>query len=70
MNDNFHFFKASAEINNIESQLDLVEEDIKSIREALSSLKEQEEKNSARVKHALDLYEELQNSIEGNSDNF
>ena len=33
MNDNFHFFKASAEINNIESQLDLVEEDIKSIRE-------------------------------------
>ena len=70
MNDNFHFFKASAEINNIESQLDLVEEDIKSIREALSSLKEQEEKNSARVKHALDLYEELQNSIEENSDNF
>ena len=70
MNDNFHFFKASAEINNIESQLDLVEEDIKSIREALSRLKEQEEKNSARVKHALDLYEELQNSIEGNSDNF
>ena len=70
MNDNFHFFKASAEINNIESQLDLVEEDIKSIREALSTLKEQEEKNSARVKHALDLYEELQNSIEGNSDNF
>lgn len=49
MNDNFHFFKASAEINNIESQLDLVEEDIKSIREALSSLKEQEEKNSARL---------------------
>ena len=70
MNDTFHFFKASGEINNIESQLDLVEEDIKSIREALSTLKEQEEKNSARVKHALDLYEELQNSIEENSDNF
>ena len=70
MNDTFHFFKASGEINNIESQLDIVEEDIKSIREALSTLKEQEEKNSARVKHALDLYEELQNSIEENSDNF
>ncbi len=70
MNDTFHFFKASGEINNIESHLDLVEEDIKSIREALSTLKEQEEKNSARVKHALDLYEELQNSIEENSDNF
>lgn len=27
-------------------------------------------KDSARVKHALDLYEELQNSIEENSDNF
>ena len=55
MNDTFHFFKASGEINNIESQLDLVEEDIKSIREALSTLKEQEEKNSARVKHVLHL---------------
>ena len=70
MNDTLQFFKARGEINNIESQLDLVEEDIKSIREALSTLKEQEEKNSARVKHALDLYEELQNSIEENSDNF
>ena len=63
MNDNFHFFKASAEINNIESQLDLVEEDIKSIREAISSLKEQEEKNSARVKHALNSLKILNRSL-------
>ena len=43
--------------------MNLVEEDINAIREALAVLKEQEEKNSARVKHALDLYETLQASI-------
>ncbi|MGT2907655.1 septation ring formation regulator EzrA [Streptococcus dentiloxodontae] len=70
LNDSFHFIKAGNEIKNIESQLSLIEEDMKAIREALSTLKEQEEKNSARVKHALDLYEELQSSIEENADNF
>ncbi len=70
LNDTFKFIKAKHEIDNIESQLNLTEEDIASIREALSVLKEQEEKNSARVKHALDLYETLQASISEKEDNF
>ncbi|MGT2744329.1 septation ring formation regulator EzrA [Streptococcus phocae subsp. phocae] len=70
LNDTFNFIRTKHEINNVESQLNLVEEDIAAIREALSVLKEQEEKNSARVTHALDLYEQLQASIEENEDNF
>ena len=70
LNDSFKFISAKHEIDNIESQLNLVEEDINAIREALAVLKEQEEKNSARVKHALDLYETLQASISEKEDNF
>ncbi|MGT2887539.1 septation ring formation regulator EzrA [Streptococcus didelphis] len=70
LNDTFNFIRTKNEINNVESQLNLVEEDIKSIREALNVLKEQEEKNSARVTHALDLYEGLQDSITRDKDSF
>ncbi|HER3033363.1 TPA: septation ring formation regulator EzrA [Streptococcus pyogenes] len=70
LNDTFNFIRAKHEINSVESQLNLVGEDIASIREALNILKEQEEKNSARVTHALDLYEKLQASISENEDNF
>lgn len=70
LNDSFKFISAKHEIDNVESQLNLVEEDINAIREALAVLKEQEEKNSARVKHALDLYETLQASILEKEDNF
>lgn len=70
LNDSFKFISAKHKIDNVESQLNLVEEDINAIREALAVLKEQEEKNSARVKHALDLYETLQASILEKEDNF
>ena len=70
LNDSFKFISAKHKIDNVESQLNLVEEDINAIREALAVLKEQEEKNSARVKHALDLYETLQASISEKEDNF
>lgn len=70
LNDSFKFISAKHEIDNVESQLNLVEEDINAIREAFAVLKEQEEKNSARVKHALDLYETLQASISEKEDNF
>ena len=70
LNDSFKFISAKHEIDNVESQLNLVEEDINAIREALAVLKEQEEKNRARVKHALDLYETLQASISEKEDNF
>ncbi|MGT2926396.1 septation ring formation regulator EzrA [Streptococcus cuniculipharyngis] len=69
-NDTFNFLRAKNEVTKIDSQLNLVEEDILAIREGLANLCEQEEKNSARVTHALDLYETLQQSIEENSDNF
>lgn len=69
-NDTFNFFRASGQIKTIDSQLNLAEEDVKAIREALSILKEQEEKNSARVKHALDLYETLQQAVSDNEQHF
>lgn len=69
-NDSFNFVRAKHEIDNVDSQLTIIEEDIVSIREALEVLKEQEEKNSARVTHALDLYETLQKSISEKEDNY
>lgn len=69
-NDTFHFIKCKHLVDRLESQLTLIDEDCHSISEALSILREQEEKNSARVTHALDLYEKLQQSIEDKVDNF
>ncbi|HEO0904612.1 TPA: septation ring formation regulator EzrA [Streptococcus agalactiae] len=70
LNDSFNFVRAKHEIDNVDSQLTIIAEDIVSIREALEVLKEQEEKNSARVTHALDLYETLQKSISEKEDNY
>ncbi|HEN7436113.1 TPA: septation ring formation regulator EzrA [Streptococcus agalactiae] len=70
LNDSFNFVRAKHEIDNVDSQLTIIKEDIVSIREALEVLKEQEEKNSARVTHALDLYETLQKSISEKEDNY
>lgn len=70
LNDTFKFISAKHEIDSVESQLAVIEEDITAIQEALSILKEQEEKNSARVTHALDLYEKLKDSISEKEDNF
>ena len=54
-NNSFRFLKAKQAIRSIESQIELIDEDIKAIRQALAELKEQEEKNSGRVVHALDI---------------
>lgn len=62
-NNSFRFLKAKQAIDNIESQIQLIDEDIKAIRQALSDLEEQEQKNSGRVVHALDLFENLQNDV-------
>ena len=69
-NNSFRFIKAKHAIGNIESQIDLIEEDIKMIRAALEDLKEQESKNSGRVLHALDLFEKLQNQVAENADSY
>lgn len=62
-NNSFRFMKAKQAIDNIESQIQLIDEDIKAIRKALSDLEEQEQKNSGRVVHALDMFEELQKEV-------
>ena len=69
-NNSFRFIKAKHAIGNIESQIDLIEEDIKMIRAALEDLKEQESKNSGRVLHALDLFEKLQTQVAENVDSY
>ncbi|WP_316242981.1 septation ring formation regulator EzrA, partial [Streptococcus suis] len=51
-------------------QIDLIEEDIASIRHGLMELKEQEEKNSGRVKHALYLFDSLQEAVRENPDSY
>ncbi|HFI0254339.1 TPA: septation ring formation regulator EzrA [Streptococcus suis] len=69
-NNSFRFVSAKNAIDSIESQIDLIEEDIASIRHGLMDLKEQEEKNSGRVKYALDLFENLQAAVRDNSESF
>ena len=67
-NNSFRFLKAKQAIGNIESQVQLIEEDIKAIRQALSELKEKEEMNSGRVVHALDMFENLQKQVASDPD--
>ncbi|HFI0234826.1 TPA: septation ring formation regulator EzrA [Streptococcus suis] len=69
-NNSFRFISAKNAIDSIESQIDLIEEDIEAIRQGLTELKEQEEKNSGRVKHALDLFDNLQEAVRTNPERF
>lgn len=69
-NNSFRFVSAKNAIDSIESQIDLVEEDIMAIRAGLKELQGQEEKNSGRVKHALDLFDSLQETVRQNPDQF
>ena len=69
-NNSFRFFKAAHQIDQIESQIDLIEEDIAAIRNALSELEKQESKNSGRVLHALDLFESLQHTVAEHSEQY
>lgn len=69
-NNAFRFLKAQHAIGNIESQLNLIEEDVNSIREALGDLEKQESKNSGRVIHALDLFEHLQKQVNDDEESY
>jgi len=69
-NNSFRFLKAQHKIDQIESQITLIEEDIASIRNALADLEKQESKNSGRVLHALDLFESLQKTVAGDSEKY
>ena len=69
-NNSFRFISAKNAIESIESQIDLIEEDIAAIRLGLKDLKEQEVKNTGRVKHALDLFDRLQDAVRENADSY
>ena len=69
-NNSFRFLKASHQIDQIESQITLIEEDIAAIRNALADLEKQESKNSGRVLHTLDLFEELQHRVADHSEEY
>lgn len=69
-NQSFRFFRAKAAIESIDSQINLIAEDIEAIREALHNLNEQESRNSGRVRHALDLFDNLQNTLSDNEERY
>lgn len=69
-NQSFRFLKAKTAIENIDSQINLVSEDISQIRQALADLKDQEAKNSGRVHHALDLFDNLQQTLSENEESY
>lgn len=70
LNNSFRFLKARQGIEQIESQIKLIEEDIAEIRQALSGLEQQESQNSGRVLHALDLFEKLQAKVASNPEDY
>ncbi|MBF0805918.1 MULTISPECIES: septation ring formation regulator EzrA [unclassified Streptococcus] len=65
-NNSFRFIKTKQTIGSVESQLNLVSEDVQAIRQAVLELEQQEAENSGRVLHALDLFEKLQENVEKN----
>ena len=69
-NNSFRFLKTNQTIGSIESQLNLVSEDVQAIRQAVLELEQQEAENSGRVLHALDLFEKLQETIDKNEEQY
>ncbi|MDR1567705.1 MAG: septation ring formation regulator EzrA [Streptococcaceae bacterium] len=63
LTETFRFIKAGHIVDAAESQIELMESDVQSIRNGLKELRETEEKNSIAVQEALDVYEELSQSI-------
>ena len=63
-NNSFRFLKTNQTIGSIESQLNLVSEDVQAIRQAVLELEQQEAENSGRVLHALDLFEKFSHFID------
>ncbi|GBG96605.1 septation ring formation regulator EzrA [Lactococcus termiticola] len=67
LNDSFHFFKARESVNDSEAQIEIMEDEVKAIREGVAELTEQERRNSAKIDNSLDLYEELKAEVSDNS---
>ncbi|MBS7578112.1 MULTISPECIES: septation ring formation regulator EzrA [unclassified Enterococcus] len=70
LNETLRFIKAGHIIDTAESQIELMETDVQSIRNGLKNLRETEEKNSIAVQEALDVYEELSKTIKESKSKF
>lgn len=69
-NNVFRFINTKNAIGNIETQIDVIEEDINEIRSGLTDLKEKEKNNTGRVKHALDLFDQIQAKVKEESESY
>lgn len=63
----YHFFKAKDKITTAKTQIALVHQEIDDIKKALVLLVEQEKSNTSRVKYALDLFDDIQATINEHS---
>ncbi len=70
LNDSFRFVRARASVDASESQIELMEEDVQSIREGISELTKQETINSSKIQDSLDLYDALRAEITDNADKY
>ena len=70
LNDSFRFVRARASVDASDSQIELMEEDVQSIREGISELTKQETINSSKIQDSLDLYQALRAEITDNADRY
>lgn len=67
LNETFRFMKAKSAIVEAEKMMESMEEEVETIRKGLQELREGEERNSLEVQRALDVYEELRQSLHGDT---
>ncbi|EOT29870.1 septation ring formation regulator EzrA [Enterococcus saccharolyticus] len=70
LNETFRFFKAQAAVSEAEATMNIMEQEVKRIRDGLKELRESEERNSLQVQKALDVYEELKQKLRENGEGF
>lgn len=63
LNESFRFLKGKKAVVEAENTMDQMEKEVSEIREGLKELRETEERNSLAVQQALDIYEELKETI-------
>lgn len=67
LNDSFRFIRARSSVDASEGQIQLMEEDVQSIRDGISELTRQETINSSKIQDSLDLYDTLRSEIADNA---
>lgn len=70
LNETFRFFKAKSAITEAETTMQDMEDSVADIRNGLKELRESEERNSLQVQQALDVYEELKQTLKDNDESF